>query len=473
MSEKRVVQPGFVGKPDGFPFLWGVATSAHQIEGNNKASDWWDWESKGFIEGGVRSGAATDHLNRFKEDIQLAADLGVNSYRFSVEWARIEPEQGRFDQVALDWYLELIHECEKKGILPMVTLHHFSSPKWFAEAGGFTSESSPNLFLNFVKQVVRKIGGRVPLWCTFNEPLVLVIGSYLGKFMPPAEFSPRNAAKACHFLLKSHVGAYDYLHTSSYSSVKRQGPWRNIPLSVGIAHNMIDLLPDRSWHPIEQILARKLRWFYNQSWLDAINGRPQRFEIPFLFPKMAQVKEAIGRKTTDFIGINYYTKGYLRWRPRDQERDHLADELPINVSFSRRLEETTDMGWSIHSAGLSKMLKAVSSYKLPIFITENGIADREDKLRTSYILAHLIEIAKSHPIDVRGYFYWSLIDNFEWIKGFGPRFGLYHINYDNFQRTLRASALNFKEIIHAHKDVELGQPNLQILERMRDNFKSR
>ncbi len=335
-----------------FPFLWGAATSAHQIEGHNDKSDWWAWEAAGHIEGGVKSGAATDHLNRFREDIRLAADLGLNTYRFSIEWARIEPEEGKFDPAAFEWYSELISECEHHGLVPMLTLHHFTSPQWFAEKGGFTWNESPRKFSEFVRHVARTLGSRIPLWCTFNEPMVLTAGTYLGKFMPPAEYSPANASKACHHLLKAHVLAYDLLHSEIR---ERRGPWKEMPLQVGIAHNLLDFRPDRKWHPIELILSCVFRRFYNQSWLDGITGRKQKFGVLGFVPRAEAVKEALGRRTADFIGVNYYTKAYVQWRPKAPAQER-PPELPIGLAFARRKETSSDLGWAVHESGFSRMI---------------------------------------------------------------------------------------------------------------------
>ncbi len=423
-------------------FLWGAATSSHQVEGNNDKNDWWAWEQEGHVEGGAKSGLATDHWNRFREDIRLAADLGLNSYRFSVEWSRIEPEEGRWDDRALEWYRELISECEKQKIVPMLTLHHFTSPQWFARKGSFTWSEAPTRFTEYVKHVIQALGSRVSLWCTFNEPMVLVVGTYLAKFMPPAEFSPAKASAACRNLLDAHVQAYDLLHAEL----------RDRPISVGIAQNLLDFEPDRAWHPLEQLFAHLLHRFYNQSWLDAVTARRQGFGIPGLIPKAPVVSRAREKPSADFIGVNYYTKAYVQWRPRSGA-EGISPDSPVGIAFARRKEKVSDLGWAIHPEGFGKMLRFASRYRLPIYITENGIADREDRLRREFLDSHLREVAQAIEggIDIRGYYYWSLLDNFEWIKGFWPRFGLYSVDYGNFERKARESALHLKKILSAHR----------------------
>lgn len=441
-------------------FLWGAATSSHQVEGNNKLNDWWAWEQKGKIEGGVRSGRATDHWNLFKEDLKLAKEIGLNSYRFSIEWSRIEPEEGSWSNEAIEWYGELLGECERNSLIPLVTLHHFTSPLWFAEEGGFSSPQASQKFLPFVRKVVRTLGNRIPLWCTFNEPIIFCVGQYLAGFQPPAIYSPEKCSLAFRSILKSHVKAYDLIHSENKT---RKGPWRHQKLLVGYAHNMMDFMPSRDWHPLDRLLTLIAREFYNFSWLDATTGRKQRFGITGLVPFSRPVSSAGGRTTTDFIGINYYSKAILRWRPKSETYE-TASGLPFGISFSSNQEPISEMGWGFHPSGLGRMLRSINQYGLPIFITENGIADGQDTYRSSFLLNHLKEVAKEidNGADIRGYFHWSLLDNFEWIKGFRPRFGLIEVDYQTFNRTIRPSAIFYKELIESHHEGHLA-PSSAIL----------
>jgi beta-glucosidase len=438
-------------------FLWGAATSSHQVEGNNIHNDWWAWEQKGKVESGETSGRSTDHWNLFKQDLSLARELGLNAYRFSIEWSRWENSEGVWDPSAIDWYRELIHECEKQKLKPMVTLHHFTSPLWFSEQGGFLAPDSPQKFLRFVQKVVSVVGERIPMWCTFNEPMVLAVGQYLGGFMPPGYFQPEWVSQVCYHILKSHAHAYDLIHREIKH---RQGPWKNSPIEVGIANNMVDFFPNREWHPIEVILSKICRRFFNLSWLDATTGRRQNFGIPWMIPKVPQVSEALGRKTCDFVGINYYTKGYLKWRPLSE----LQSEFPIQIDFAKAGDIKSDLDWAIHPEGLGKMIRLVKKYGLPIYITENGIADAKDQYRSQYLVSHLSQVAKEieSGAQVKGYFHWSLLDNFEWIKGYGPRFGLLEVNYSDFQRSIRPSARLFSSIIAMHQGYFM-KPNSAVL----------
>lgn len=429
-------------------FLWGVATSSHQIEGGNQHNDWWAWELDGRTDGGVRSGKAADHWNRMREDLELAKSLGLNTYRFSFEWSRFEPSEGAWEPDAVRGYTLLLDLCDELGLLPMATLHHFTTPKWLADRGGFSSDEAPVAFAAFTKRIARAFGSRIPLWCTLNEPMVLMSGAYLGRFMPPGEHRPELATKACYNLLRAHVLAYDILKKEITS---RTGPFREHPLMVGFAHNMLVFKPERKSHLIERLLARVFDSFYNRAWLKAVNGERQRFGVPFVFKSPRQLMSARGRRTYDFIGVNYYTKAYVQWRPRTQEKER-DPSMPIGLSFARRKEVASDLGWALYAKGFGKILESLRRFKAPIYITENGIADSHDSRRAEYLTDHLGEVAKAlaSGLDIRGYYHWSLIDNFEWIKGFEPRFGLFKVDYETFEREARPSADLYRTFVERH-----------------------
>jgi beta-glucosidase len=215
---------------------------------------------------------------------------------------------------------------------------------------------------------------------------------------------------------------------------------------------MVDFRPSRPTHVMERWISQVFRRFYNRSWPDAVTGRQQHFGILGLAPYPKPVWEARGRRTVDFLGINYYTKVYVCWGPQKDEAAFVRSRiLPVGVMMSKRGDELNDMGWPIHPAGLGRMIRFLRRYRLPIYITENGIADAADSRRPRYLTAHLAEIAKAieDGADIRGYFHWSLLDNFEWIKGFGPRFGLYAVDYDTMGRTPRESAKLYGKVIAA------------------------
>lgn len=394
--------------------------------------------------------------------MRIAKSLGLNSYRFSVEWSRFQPTPDRWEKEPGDWYLELIAECERLGLKPMVTLHHFTIPQWLAAKGGVLHPEFANYFQKFTEHVARLFGSRVPLWCTVNEPITWVVGQYLAGFMPPAKFAPTSVPLACQNLFRAHVLAYETLHREIKT---RTGPWASEPLMVGFAHNMIDFVPHRTWQPLERMMTWTFRKFYNRSWLDAVMGKSQNFGARGLFPHGTQVTEGRGRRTADFIGVNYYTKCYLHWGKEERAGEFGHPNLPVTIKFASKYDEASDLGWAIHPAGLGRILRFVSRYHLPIYITENGIADADDSRRKSYLVAHLLEVARAieRGIDIRGYYHWSLIDNFEWIKGFWPRFGLIEVDYDSFARKERPSADLLRKIIEKHTAQNREQPSTALL----------
>ncbi|MGZ3773518.1 MAG: glycoside hydrolase family 1 protein [Pseudobdellovibrionaceae bacterium] len=428
-------------------FLWGVASSSHQTEGNNQYNDWWDWEHEGKIEGGVRSGLACDFRNRFKEDLLEIKNLGCNSFRFSVEWSRVEPEKGQWNELEIAFYKDLVLECKKLGIEPMVTLHHFSIPLWFYRQGGFTRKDSHVDFIPYVKKMVEVIGEDVHWWCTINEPIVYTLGAYFAKYMPPGEFNPAKVVAANYHLFLSHREAYRIIKE------------KNQQAQVGIAHNMLAIRPSRKWHLLERIIANAIDRFYNWAWIDAITGGKVCFSLPFIFPKHSKITAG---KCCDFLGVNYYTQALVHLWPKVYPHETSLPQYPVAVTFARRSDNKSDLGWSIYPKGLLKILRRLEKFKLPIFITENGIADKADQHRPKYLVEHLriLAEARNEGIDVAGYFHWSIYDNFEWIKGFGPCFGLLEMNYETQERSRRPSAELFTKIILSH---EHAAPSLEKL----------
>jgi beta-glucosidase/6-phospho-beta-glucosidase/beta-galactosidase len=214
---------------------------------------------------------------------------------------------------------------------------------------------------------------------------------------------------------------------------------------------MLDFRPERKWHVVDLLTARVLRGLYNNAWVEAVAGEKQRFGLPGVLPFAPQLEKLRGRRTFDFIGVNYYTRAYVQWRPRSKTQESIP-QIPVGISFARRREQASDLGWAVHPKGLRRILESLRRFNAPIYITENGIADATDDLRSQYLHAHLTEVARARVsgLDVRGYYHWSLIDNFEWIKGFWPRFGLAAIDYETMQRSPRPSAKYYRELIEAH-----------------------
>ncbi len=410
-------------------FNWCVATSAHQIEGGNDKNDWWFWENlkPSKIKNQNKSGRATDHWNRVAEDTKLMVDLGIQQYRFSIEWSRIEPVEGQFDLNAMNHYQEEIDELRNNGIEPMVTLHHFTSPLWFAKAGGWTNDQSPQKFLNFVKYVNQHLGQKVDQWITFNEPMVMIAGGYVSGVFPPGVKHWASILKPIRNILLSHALAYHELHLNNRAQ-------------VGIAHHLRIMDPYNKLNPIDWYLANKLSKAFNWTFLNALKTGLLSISIPTKINYKETLPQLVN--TQDFIGVNYYSRDLVKFTPGENE----SITIVTNDKSPR-----SDLNWEIYPKGLGSILKSVNKLfgTLPIYITENGIADKSDLARPEFIKQHLRVLHKSisSGINIQGYCHWSLLDNFEWAEGFAPRFGLYSVDYITLERTPRESALLYKKII--------------------------
>jgi beta-glucosidase len=416
--------------PFTFPpgFLFGTATAATQIEGGCDATDWAEFAHQpGRIHGGDTPAVACDSWNRWREDVALQTALGANAYRFSVEWARIEPSAGRFDSAALDHYRTLLGALVDAGIAPMVTLHHFSLPSWQSRRGGLLDPKLPRLLERFTRQVVAALGDLCTQWVTINEPSIVTANAYVLGVWPPARQSVVLALRAQHNLLAAHVGMYRAIK-------ELQGD----ASQVGVAHHLRILEPQRQRRRVDRLGAELLRWLFNDGFARSLCEGTHYG--PF---GMGLADEAKG--THDFFGLNYYTRDLVRFdlsRPADVF-------LPRTVTPGA---EVNDLGWEVYPEGLGRLLRewSVRSGK-PIHVTENGIADATDHQRPSFLVRHLAEVSRAlaDGIDVRGYFHWSLLDNFEWAEGYAARFGLYSVDFATQARTARPSASLFSRIAAA------------------------
>jgi beta-glucosidase len=401
-------------------FLWGVATSAHQIEGGTH-NQWTVWElenakskaaqanyhledleSWSHIESEARdpgsyvSGNSTDHYNRYEQDFDLLQKMNMNAFRFSVEWSRIEPEQGAWNVEAIDHYKRYAAELKKRGIEPVVTLLHFTLPTWFVALGGFEKQSNIRYFVRFVDKIVRELGTSVRLVITINEPEVYAYESYMAGNWPPNITSKWKFWRVLSNLARAHNQAADAIH-----AINRR-------YRVSIAKNSCYFYAgDNAW------LSRKSA--------DAM----QYFQDDYFLKKVV--------KSCDFLGVNFYFSnrvyGYRIHSPE---------------------EKISDMGWDLSPADIQHALERLSEkYHLPIIITENGLADGEDKNRQWWITQTLIGMQKAvdNGVKLEGYLHWSLLDNFEWDKGIWPRFGLVKVDYSTLERSLRPSAIWFSKVI--------------------------
>ena len=401
-------------------FLWGVATSAFQLEGSPDA-DWASWDA---ILGANPN--VTNHYSLYKKDLDLLKELGVNAYRFSVEWSRIQPKENVWNEEAISHYRDIVDILTRNNIEPMVTLHHFTHPLWFIKKYPWHESTSILKFLDYAERVVSSLKG-VRYWITFNEPYVLLLGGYLEGCMPPGVRNLSLAMSALKNILICHGKAYDRIHASVPDAM------------VSVAHNMAALAPWRRWNPFDRLLSRMAKYFYNHSLLDAfLTGRVY---VKFPFRKASEIVVPIKDKL-DFFGVNYYTRVHVRFNPFKK----MGIELRHRDIDGYGL---TDMGWEIHPSGLEKVLRYASKLGVPLIITENGIATRNDRKKIRFMKGHIdvLERCIRNGMDVRGYFYWSLIDNYEWLQGLDARFGLYKVDFDTLERTHTDAATYYSYLI--------------------------
>lgn len=391
-------------------FLWGAAAAAYQVEGGNANSDWWYWELEKNKE---HSGPACRHYELYEQDFSLARDLHHNAHRLSIEWGRIEPEEGKFSSEAMQHYIAVIQSLRRKSIEPLVTLHHFTNPVWFSKEGGWTNRKAAARFLRYCEFVVGALAPHVRYWITINEPMVYITHGYIFGVWPPQERSYLKARQAEDQMVAAHVKAYRAIH----AIYKRGGLPRP---SVSIAQNMMAFVPC-----IPSLKNKFAAWV-----------RDQVYNFGFL-------NRIARHKTLDFIGMNYYSRQLVelkRWGISNIAKDVCRK--------NHRPVKKNSLGWDIYPEGIYQLLLELKRYRLPVIITENGICTSYDELRWEYIDAHLRNINRAieQGVPVAGYLYWALLDNFEWDKGFGPRFGMIGVDYATGARTVRESARRFARV---------------------------
>lgn len=401
--------------PDGF--LWGAATSAHQVEGGN-VNDWAEWEKENaerlakeaknywqpwqqekfpemFSPENYISGLACDHYNRFREDFDLAKAMNNNAHRFSIEWSRIEPEEGKFNQAETEHYRKVLQALKIHGLEPFVTLWHWTLPVWFVKKGGFEKRKNIKHFLRFCEFIVKEFKNDVKFWITLNEPEIYSSTSYFQGVWPPQK---KNIIYYFS-VIRNLIGT----HCESYKIIKKINP----NAKIGIAKNNIYFEAYKN-KIHNRILRGFIDWWWNFYFLNRI------------------------KNCQDFIGLNHYFHNRIN-----------------NFKFNQNENKIiSDMGWELYPEAIYYVLKCLKKYNKPVYITENGLADAQDQNREWFIKESLKNIHKAiaDGIDIRGYFHWSLLDNFEWDKGFWPRFGLIEIDYKTLERKPRLSSRVYAEI---------------------------
>ena len=455
--------------PLSFPseFSWGVAVAAQHVE-HQQPSDWTAFERRVIREGKTGTGdqpgqAKPGHIrdldtvsaevrqkkvdfdNRYESDFQELAKLGLNSYRFSLSWARLFPraEMKAPDPEGIAFYKDVIAAAKANGLAPHVSLFHFSTPEWFWEERdgkrGWERPDALEHWNRYVSAVSKFLGPEINHWCTLNEPMVYALWGYIEGVFPPLEqrAGPIDVAPVVAQLLRAHADAYQILHADADA--------RGQAIAVGLTQHTRAFEPWRNWHPLDRLSAGFVQQAFIWDVFDAIeSGTYAMANTDFT----ADIEGLAG--TQDYVGINYYGRFYVQ-----MDIDAMAAGPVTHTHDPNDPEElTSDLGLALYPIGFSTVLnEAWQRYGKPIQILENGIADAgaNDTLRQTFLVSHLREVWYAMNvlgIDIDGYFHWSHLDNFEWAEGFNPRFGLFAVDYENaFTRTARPSAAVYADII--------------------------
>jgi Beta-glucosidase/6-phospho-beta-glucosidase/beta-galactosidase len=410
-------------------FLMGSATSAFQIEGGDKNNSWYRWcQSPGHIHDGSSCLRAIDHWNRYPEDIQIMKELHHDIFRMGLEWSRIEPEQGKFDEAAISHYRDEIGLLLQNGIKPLITLHHFSNPLWLEDMGGWENPAAVTLFTRYTQYVVGQLGDLVSDWITINEPSVFLVYGYAYGIWPPGKTDIMTLFKAARNMVLAHVQSYREIHRVR---TQKKFPGQTM---VGVAHHLRIFDPEGN-KLRNKVPAKLIQYVSQDMFLKSMAYGKLVFPLGLgTYP--------LGRgKFYDFLGINYYSRDIVRltFDPANMFGKLLVKEnTPVN-----------DLGWEIYPEGLYRLCRTYyAKYRAPIFITENGICDEQDTQRARFVYDHLQQIARlnNEGVPVERYYHWTLIDNFELADGESGRFGLAANDFETQKRTIRKSGRFYGEI---------------------------
>ncbi len=452
-------------------FLWGAATSAYQIEGSPLAdgagpSIWHRFShTPEMTENGDTGDVACDHYRRSLDDVKVMRRLGLNAYRFSISWSRILPEgRGKVNPAGVGFYDRLVDTLLERGLAPSVTLYHWDLPAALDDRGGWVHPDVASWFADYAQVIYRALGDRVPLWSTLNEPWVVVDGGYLYGVHAPGHRSRSEAPRAAHHLLLAHAEA-----VRAFRATGGVG-------KIGLVVNLAPKDP-ASDDPRDVEAARRADAYMNRHYLDPLFLGSYPEELRDIYgedwPEFPEAELRSLREPIDFLGINYYTRGVVR---------HDETEWPLRLSEVRSAgAPLTALGWEVHPDSFTRILRWVHERygAMPLYVTENGAAyddpaetvagQIDDPLRVSYLQEHLraAREAMRGGVDLRGYFAWSLLDNFEWACGYSKRFGLVHVDYRTLARTPKLSAYAYQEII-ASEGASLDLSLAQLMERARE-----
>jgi beta-glucosidase len=434
-------------------FVWGAATSAYQIEGyplaDGAGSSIWHRFSHtpGLTDNGDTGDIACEHYRRYASDVAVMNELGLKSYRFSIAWGRILPDGiGRVNGKGVDFYSRLVDELLDHGIVPNATLYHWDLPAALDDRGGWLNRDIAHWFAEYASVVFDALGDRVPMWSTINEPWVVSDGGYLYGKLAPGHRVLFEAPIASHNLLRAHGSAIEVFRASNAARHGR----------IGIVVNLEPKYP--ATESIEDLAATaRADAYMNRQYLDPLFLGSYPDEMKEIFGEAWPDRDADDMKAIaepfDFLGINYYTRSVAQ---------HDAERTPVRVGGIHQEESVhTETGWEVYPAALTRVLLWVKDRygEIPLYITENGAAfydppvategEVDDPLRVEYLRGHLGAAAEAmrQGVNLRGYYVWSLLDNFEWSHGYSRRFGIVHVNYETQERTIKSSGRFYSGVI--------------------------
>jgi len=424
--------------------LIGTASAATQIEGGELDHSWMDWSRKGHIADGTSPARATGHYERIEEDAALMRDLGMQICRMGVEWARVEPREGEYDEAAIERYLEEIRLLESYGIKVLVTLHHFTNPMWFERKGAFEHEGNVTHYLRLVEKLVTAFGAQASEYITINEPNVYAANGYFFGIWPPGKKSFALTVKVMSVLAAAHIDAYRLIH-------KLRGEMGYTDTKVGFANHVRVFAPENPKNPAHRLYARLAERFFQGSLSKALYTGEFQFPLrrlslpqpgtPAHIPLQGGVAQNGGAAPpvsgssahSDFMALNYYTRSTV-----SGIRDGVRRGALIN-----------DLGWEIYPQGIVECAqKLYGASPMPIYITENGTCDNSDAFRSRYLYDHLKALCES-SLPIERYYHWCFCDNFEWAEGESARFGIVHTDYETQTRTTKKSGEFLREVIKA------------------------
>lgn len=440
-------------------FIWGTSTSSYQIEGaaceGGRTESIWDrfCRTPGKVANGDTGDTACDHYHRYKEDIQIIADLGIRYYRFSVAWSRIYPEKGKLNEEGLQFYERILDELDRHGIEPLLTMYHWDLPQWVQDEGGWANRASVDYFMEYAKALLDRFARRVPMWNTINEPFCAAILGYGTGEHAPGHRNWREALAAAHHLLLSHGRTVQLYRQQGYGG------------QIGITLNMEQVEAASSSVEDMEAAARQdgfvNRWFAEPLFMGQYPQDMMTWYLPYVgafdFIHEGDLQEI--HQPGDFLSVNYYSRSVIRSANNDSLLQ--GERMPI-------VGKVTDMGWEIHPESLYLLLKRVEDQYtkgLPIFITENGAAMDDvmvdgliqDWDRIQYIHEHLEACLRfiEEGGQLKGYYVWSFLDNFEWAYGYDKRFGIVYVDYTTQTRTLKESAKWYRQVVKRNGLAEL------------------